>query len=79
MVKYHKVGTSFILADFIQNLNEKSSKPRQKKYGFIIGYCSGEKTLWIYNIDYSYISWFLEPAQLPIKKILHYLYFFLRQ
>ena len=42
-------------------------------------WCSGEKTLWICNIDYSYISWFLEPAQLPIKKILLYLYFFLRQ
>ena len=29
--------------------------------------CSGEKTLWICNIDYSYISWYLESVQLPIK------------
>ena len=34
MVKYHKVGTSFILADFILNLNTKSSKPRQKRIWF---------------------------------------------
>ena len=34
MVKYHKVGTSFILADFILNLNKKSSKPSQKRIWF---------------------------------------------
>ena len=34
MAKYHKVGTSFILADFILNLNKKSSKPRQKRIWF---------------------------------------------
>ena len=30
MVEYQKVGASFILADFLLNLN-KNSKPRQKK------------------------------------------------
>ena len=31
MVEYQKVGASFILADFLLNLNKKNSKPRQKK------------------------------------------------
>ena len=43
MVKYQKVGTSFIFADILLNKNKKISLPRKKKYGFNIGYSNVKK------------------------------------